>query len=87
MFKLQLHSGHPQTNAWAVHWCICMLELIQIYLGVQDTMKEAQAWFRDESSTQFVVVTIPTSMGAAESVCLAKSVLRERVAACCSCMH
>lgn len=47
-------------------------------------MKEAQALFRDEASTQFVVVTIPTAMAAAESARLAKALLREKVHISCT---
>lgn len=42
-------------------------------------MEEARALFRDAKSTQFVIVTIPTAMAAAESARLAKALLHEQV--------
>ncbi|KAK9796986.1 hypothetical protein WJX73_007189 [Symbiochloris irregularis] len=46
---------------------------------VQARMEEARALFRDANSTQFVIVTIPTAMAAAESARLAKALLHEQV--------
>jgi arsenite/tail-anchored protein-transporting ATPase len=43
------------------------------------TMAEAKSLFRDEENTQFVIVTIPTMMAAAESVRLAKALQKEHV--------
>ena len=43
------------------------------------TMAEAKNLFRDEDTTQFVIVTIPTMMAASESVRLAKALKKEGV--------
>jgi arsenite/tail-anchored protein-transporting ATPase len=43
------------------------------------TMAEAKALFRDKSTTQFIIVTIPTVMAASESVRLAKALKMEHV--------
>lgn len=42
-------------------------------------MNTAKALFHDEARTQFIVVTIPTVMAAAESVRLAESLRKESV--------
>ena len=42
-------------------------------------MEEARALFRNADVTQFVIVTIPTAMAAAESARLAKALLQEQV--------
>ena len=42
-------------------------------------MNKAQALFHDSSSTQFIVVTIPTVMAAAESARLAVSLRQEGI--------
>lgn len=39
--------------------------------------------FRNPSTTEFVIVTIPTAMAAAESIRLAKALKKERVGASC----
>ena len=53
----------------------------------QARMEEARALFRNPDATQFVIVTIPTAMAAAESARLAKALLHEQVLvlvlACC----
>ena len=49
-------------------------------------MEEARALFRNADATQFVIVTIPTAMAAAESVRLAKALLQEQ-ARTCTCLH
>lgn len=48
----------------------------------QARMEEARALFRNADATQFVIVTIPTAMAAAESMRLAKALLHEQVRAC-----
>ena len=63
-------------------------------------MEEARALFRDPATTEFVIVTIPTVMAAAESARLAKALRAESVPVntilinqasnqlhACSCMH
>ena len=47
--------------------------------GPQARMEQARAVFRDAESTEFVVVTIPTVMAAAESVRLAAALRAEKV--------
>ena len=42
-------------------------------------MEETRALFRDAEATQFVIVTIPTAMAAAESARLAKALLQQQV--------
>ena len=42
-------------------------------------MEEARALFRDPDTTEFVIVTIPTVMAAAESARLAKALRAESV--------
>ena len=42
-------------------------------------MAEARRVFRDPVATEFVIVTIPTAMAAAESIRLAKALRREEV--------
>ncbi len=42
-------------------------------------MEEARALFRDPNTTEFVIVTIPTLMAAAESARLAKALRAEHV--------
>ena len=42
-------------------------------------MEQARAVFRDAEATEFVVVTIPTVMAAAESVRLAAALRKEQV--------
>ena len=46
---------------------------------MQARMEETRALFRDAESTQFVIVTIPTAMAAAESARLAKALLQQQV--------
>ena len=45
----------------------------------QARMEETRALFRDAEATQFVIVTIPTAMAAAESARLAKALLQQQV--------
>lgn len=49
---------------------------------VQKRMEETRALFRDPEATQFVIVTIPTAMAAAESARLAKALLEQQVLPC-----
>jgi arsenite-transporting ATPase len=42
-------------------------------------MAEARDVFRNPATTEFVIVTIPTAMAAAESIRLAKALRREQV--------
>ena len=42
-------------------------------------MEEARALFRDPNTTEFIIVTIPTVMAAAESARLAKALRAESV--------
>ena len=44
-------------------------------------MAEARNVFRNPSTTEFVIVTIPTEMAAAESIRLAKALRKEQVGA------
>lgn len=46
-----------------------------------DYMAEARNVFRNPATTEFVIVTIPTAMAAAESIRLAKALQREQVGA------
>lgn len=55
---------------------------------MQERMEEARALFRNKETTEFVIVTIPTAMAAAESGRLAKVRLPSApcllaVASCC----
>jgi anion-transporting ArsA/GET3 family ATPase len=63
----------PLTD-WRFHavavQCICLL---------QGRMDAARALFHDAEKTQFVIVTIPTLMAAAESARLAKSLRQEGI--------
>ena len=64
-------------------------EVIEVYrpVGVrvdmaaclQARMEEARALFRNPNTTEFVIVTIPTVMAAAESARLAKALRTEQV--------
>ena len=45
----------------------------------QERMEEARALFRNQETTQFVIVTIPTVMAVSESGRLAKALVREGV--------
>jgi arsenite-transporting ATPase len=45
----------------------------------KDYMAEARNVFRNPSTTEFVIVTIPTAMAAAESIRLAKALQKEQV--------
>ncbi len=47
--------------------------------NAQARMEEARALFRDPNTTEFVIVTIPTLMAAAESARLAKALRAEHV--------
>ena len=47
--------------------------------AMQKRMEETRALFRDPEATQFVIVTIPTAMAAAESARLAKALLEQQV--------
>ena len=47
--------------------------------GLQARMEEARALFRNPETTEFVIVTIPTVMAAAESARLAKALRTEQV--------
>ena len=44
-------------------------------------MAEARGVFRSPETTEFVIVTIPTAMAAAESIRLAKALKKEQVGA------
>ncbi len=46
---------------------------------LQARMEEARALFRNPDTTEFVIVTIPTVMAAAESARLAKALRTEKV--------
>jgi anion-transporting ArsA/GET3 family ATPase len=46
---------------------------------LQGRMEEARALFRNEKTTEFLIVTIPTVMAAAESSRLAKALRAESV--------
>ena len=46
---------------------------------MQARMEEARALFRNPDTTEFVIVTIPTVMAAAESARLAKALRTEKV--------
>lgn len=46
---------------------------------MQARMEEARALFRNPETTEFVIVTIPTVMAAAESARLAKALCTEQV--------
>ena len=48
-------------------------------VGMQARMEEARALFRNPDTTEFVIVTIPTVMAAAESARLAKALRTEKV--------
>lgn len=48
-------------------------------MGLQVRMEEARGLFRNQESTQFVIVTIPTVMAVAESSRLAKALKTEHV--------
>ena len=50
-------------------------------------MEETRALFRDPEATQFVIVTIPTAMAAAESARLAKALLEQQVRQAPWCLH
>lgn len=52
---------------------------IDYWLGTQGRMEEARNLFRNKETTEFVIVTIPTAMAAAESGRLAKALLKEGV--------
>ncbi len=54
-----------------------VVRLIGAYL--QARMEEARALFRNPDTTEFVIVTIPTVMAAAESARLAKALRTEKV--------
>jgi arsenite-transporting ATPase len=47
--------------------------------AIREEMEAARALFRDERSTEFIIVTIPTAMAAAESARLAAALRKERV--------
>ena len=47
--------------------------------SAQARMEQARAVFRDADATEFVVVTIPTVMAAAESVRLVAALRKEQV--------
>ncbi len=55
------------------------MELNAVLLFTQETMAEMRTLFRNPATTQFVVVTIPTVMAAAESTRLAASLRKEGV--------
>lgn len=46
---------------------------------MQNRMEEARALFRNQETTQFVIVTIPTIMAVAESSRLARALKAEHV--------
>lgn len=56
----------------------CAVPLMQD-AALQERMEEAKALFRNSNTTQFIIVTIPTVMAAAESARLAEALRKEGV--------
>ena len=68
-------SAHLETSE--VYGSVCLRP--DLAVGMQARMEEARALFRNPDTTEFVIVTIPTVMAAAESARLAKALRTEKV--------
>ncbi len=83
-FKRWDSSDSPRKHRWRKaenHHELSLHIGIHLWCGVvwQERMEEARDLFRNQETTEFVIVTIPTVMAVSESGRLAKALVREGV--------